>query len=183
MADAGDRHNADDVPEDDELLEPWQRVMRENARKAKVERFVELLRVRVDPDLSIARRRQISSSSALLSKYLSLSHRVVLLTSSSFCRPRRAIAGDLRTGRAHEPRRAREGHGREAQAEGGDETLERGGARERARRRRSARGGRAAAAAAVVRDPGDARSGGGAAGAAAATAAVVSERGREDVLV
>eukprot|EP00982_Pelagococcus_subviridis_P010631 31017-Pelagococcus_subviridis.AAC.13 len=182
MADAGDRHNADDVPDDDELLEPWQRVMRENARKAKVERFVELLRVRVDPDLSIARRRQISSSSALLSKYLSLSHRVVLLTSSSFCRPRRAIAGDLRTGRAHEPRRAREGHGREAQAEGGDETLERGGARERARRRRSARGGRAAAAAAVVRDPGDARSGGGAAGAAAATAAVVSERGREDVL-
>ena len=72
MADAGDRHNADDVPDDDEMLEPWQRVMRENARKAKVERFVELLRVRVDPDLSIARRRQISSSSALLSKYLSL---------------------------------------------------------------------------------------------------------------
>jgi hypothetical protein len=62
MADAGDWHNADDVPDDDELLEPWQRVMRENARKAKVERFVELLRVRVDPDRSIDRSRVVVKS-------------------------------------------------------------------------------------------------------------------------
>lgn len=30
---------------DDEDLEPWQRVMRDNAKKAKLERFIELLRV------------------------------------------------------------------------------------------------------------------------------------------
>jgi hypothetical protein len=29
----------------DEDIEPWQRVMRENAKKAKTERFIELLRV------------------------------------------------------------------------------------------------------------------------------------------
>lgn len=33
----------DSVPDED--LEPWQRVMRENAKKAKIERFVELIRV------------------------------------------------------------------------------------------------------------------------------------------
>ena len=31
--------------DNDEELEPWQRVLRENAKKAKVERFIELLRV------------------------------------------------------------------------------------------------------------------------------------------
>lgn len=52
----------------DEDLEPWQRVMRENAKKAKTERFIELMRV--SPPLpSQSQAHHLPSTSILLSPH------------------------------------------------------------------------------------------------------------------